>query len=186
MEELNLHIEEAEELMQKAIDHLESELLKIRAGKATPAMLEGIFVDYYGANTPLSQVSNISTPDAKTIIIQPWEKNMLQPIEKAIQQANLGVNPMNDGDIIRISLPPLTEERRKEIVKKVKALGEQAKVSVRNIRRDVNDVIKKFQKDGLEEDMAKDAESNVQKITDTYGQKVDNHIERKEKELMSI
>ncbi|TVR78034.1 MAG: ribosome recycling factor [Chitinophagaceae bacterium] len=186
MEELELKIEEAKESMQTAIDHLENELLKIRAGKASAGMLEGIFVDYYGVNTPLNQVANISTPDAKTIIIQPWEKNMLAPIEKSIQKENLGLNPMNDGDIIRISIPPLTEERRKEIVKRVKILGENAKVSIRNSRRDINDEVKKAVKDGLAEDIAKSTETEVQTLTDEFTKKVDNHITSKENELLTI
>ena len=172
--------------MQKAITHLDAELLKIRAGKASTQMLEGIFVDYYGANTPLGNVANVSTPDARTLAIQPWEKSMLGPIEKAIQAANLGFNPSNDGSIIRINVPPLTEERRKNLGKQSKNEGENAKVSIRNIRRDANETIKKLQKDGLPEDMGKDAETKIQALTDSYIVKVDALIEKKEKDIMTV
>lgn len=179
MSDLELH-------MQKAISHLETELSKIRAGKANPQILENIHVDYYGNNTPLFQVANVNTPDAKTIVIQPWEKSMLQPIEKAIQAANLGFNPQNDGVIIRISVPPLTEERRKELVKKTKAEGEHCKVTIRNLRRDTMESLKKQQKSGLPEDLAKEAEHKVQQVTDSYILKVDKHLEIKEKEIMTV
>lgn len=177
---------EMEQHMQKSISHLETELAKIRAGKANPQILDGIHVDYYGSNTPLSQVANVNTPDAKTIVIQPWEKSMLQVIEKAIQAANLGFNPQNDGTIIRIAMPALTEERRKELVKRAKAEGEHAKVSIRNTRRDTIESIKKQQKNGLPEDMAKEAEQKVQLSTDSYIQKVDKHLDIKEKEIMTV
>lgn len=173
-------------LMEKAIDHLESGLLKIRAGKASPQMLDGIYVDYYGNSTALNQVANINTPDARTIAIQPWEKQMLQVIEKAIFGANLGFTPMNDGQLIRINIPPLTEERRKDLVKQAKAELEHAKVSIRNIRRDSNEAIKKLQKEGLAEDLAKDAEAKIQTLTDQYSAKADKHIEIKEKEIMTV
>jgi ribosome recycling factor len=176
----------AEEQMQKAIDHLEVELTKIRAGKANPQMVDGITVDYYGSPMPLNQVSNVSVMDARTLSIQPWEKNMLQPIEKAIIAANIGINPQNDGNIIRLFLPPLTEERRKELVKKCHAEGEHSKVAIRSIRRDAIEHIKKLQKNGLSEDVAKDAEGIVQGSTDKFISAVDKHLAQKEKEIMSV
>ena len=172
--------------MEKAISHLEAELAKIRAGKASPAMLEGIFVDYYGANTPLNQVASVNTPDARTIVIQPWEKNMLGPIEKAIFASNMGLTPQNDGQMVRLNLPPVTEERRLGLVKQSKAEAENCKVSVRNIRRDANEAIKKLVKDGLAEDLAKDAEARIQQLTDSYILKADKHLESKEKEIMTV
>lgn len=185
-EVLDTIFNEANGLMKKAIDHLETELSRIRAGKANAAILDGVFVDYYGASTQLSSAANITTPDARTISIQPWEKNMLGPIEKAIIASNVGLNPQNDGNIIRLFLPPLTEERRKELVKRVNNEGEQAKVSVRSIRRDAIEQIKKEQKDGLSEDVAKDAEARVQGITDKYIALVDQHCKDKDKEIMTI
>jgi ribosome recycling factor len=160
--------------------------VKIRAGKASPAMLNGIVVDYYGNPTPIDQVGNISAMDARTISIQPWEKNMLQPIERAIIAANIGINPQNDGNIIRLFLPPLTEERRKEMVKRCNGEGEQAKVAVRSVRRDGIEHIKKLQKDGLSEDQAKDAETEIQEMTDKFISLVEKHLEAKEKEIMSV
>jgi ribosome recycling factor len=174
------------ESMKKAINHLESELVKIRAGRATPQMLDGIVVDYYGNPTPISQVGNITVADARTIMIQPWEKNMLQPIERSIIAANIGINPQNDGSIIRIFLPALTEERRKEIVKRVHVEGEHSKVAIRNIRRDAIEGIKKLKKEGLSEDLAKDSEDEVQEITNQYISLVDKHLASKEKEIMSV
>lgn len=173
-------------LMDKAIEHLDNELAKIRAGKASPAMLEGLYVDYYGSSTQLNQVANVNTPDARTIAIQPWEKQMLGVIEKAIFGANLGFTPMNDGIMIRINIPPLTEERRRDLVKQAKGELEHAKVSIRNIRRDANEAIKKLQKDGLAEDLAKDAEAKIQQFTDQYSAKADKHLELKEKEIMTV
>jgi len=172
--------------MQKAIGHLEAELVKIRAGKANPQMLEGIVVEYYGSPTPIGQVANIMATDARTISIQPWEKNMLQPIERAIIASNIGLNPQNDGIIIRLFLPPLTEERRRELVKRVNGEGEQAKVAIRNIRRESIEQIKKLQKDGLSEDVAKDAEKDVQDLTDKHITLIDKHLETKEKEIMTV
>src|SRR5690606_20627720 len=160
-DDLTLIMEDATDSMEKAIKHLEVELTKIRAGKANQQILDGIAVDYYGASTPLNQVANVSVADARTLTIQPWEKNMIQPIERAIIAANIGINPQNDGQIIRLFLPPLTEERRRELVKRAAAEGEQAKVAVRSIRRDAIENIKKLQKDGLSEDTAKDAEADV-------------------------
>jgi ribosome recycling factor len=179
-------MDDATESMDKAIKHLEVELTKIRAGKANPQILDGITVDYYGAATPLNQVANVSVADARTLTIQPWEKNMIQPIERAIIAANIGINPQNDGQMIRLFLPPLTEERRKELVKRSAAEGEHAKVGIRNIRRDAIEGIKKLQKDGLSEDTAKDAEADVQELTDKYIVLVDKHLATKEKEIMAI
>ena len=175
-----------EDHMKKAIGHLEAELTKIRAGKANPQMLDGIVVDYYGSPMPINQVSNISVMDARTMSIQPWEKNMLQPIERAIIAANIGINPQNDGALIRIFLPPLTEERRRELVKKCQAEGEHSKVAIRNIRRDAIEHIKRLQKNGLSEDAAKEAETNVQQVTDRYIAAVEKHLGTKEKEIMSV
>jgi ribosome recycling factor len=172
--------------MNKAIAHLESELSKIRAGKATPSMLDGIMVDYYGNPTQLSQVANISILDARTISIQPWEKTMLQPIERGIMAANIGITPQNDGVNIRLFLPPLTEERRRELVKKCNGEGEQAKVSIRNIRRDAIEQIKKLQKDGTSEDECKDSEASVQDATDKFIALVEKHLVAKEKEIMAV
>ncbi len=176
----------AEESMKKAISHLETELVKIRAGKATPQIVDGIVVDYYGSTVPISQVGNITVMDARTISIQPWEKNMLQPIERAIIAANIGINPQNDGINIRLFLPPLTEERRRELVKKSQGEGENSKVGVRSGRRDAIEAIKKLQKDGLSEDASKDAEARVQQLTDSYIVLVEKHLAAKEKEIMSI
>jgi len=172
--------------MKRAISHLESEISKIRAGKASPAILDGIFVDYYGSPTPLNQVANVTAPDARTISIQPWEKNMLGPIEKAIIASNIGLNPQNDGIYIRLFLPILTEERRRELVKRVSAEGEQGKVALRSIRRDAIEQVKKLQKEGLSEDTAKDAEGSIQGTTDKYIALVDQHCKDKEKEIMTI
>jgi ribosome recycling factor len=185
-DDLELILEDARDSMQKALNHLESELIKIRAGKASPQMLEGLTVDYYGSPTVLNQVGNVSVMDARTLTIQPWEKNMLQPIERAIINANLGVTPQNDGNIIRLFMPPLTEERRKEFVKRAGGEGEQSRVAIRNIRRDAIEQIKKLQKDGLSEDEGKDAEKEIQDITDKHILLVDKHLAAKEKEIMSI
>lgn len=186
MEDVQLTLELAEDSMKKAISHLETELTKIRAGKANPQMLDGIMVDYYGSPTPINQVGNITVLDARTLSIQPWEKNMLQPIERAIIASNIGINPQNDGVNIRLFLPPLTEERRRELVKKCQGEGEHSKVSVRNIRRDAVEGIKKLQKNGLSEDAAKDAEEEVQQLTNRYISVVDKHLATKEKEIMAI
>lgn len=185
-EEVSLTLELAEDSMKKAISHLEAELIKIRAGKANPQMLDGIVVDYYGAPTPIAQVGNISVLDARTLSIQPWEKNMLQPIERAIIAANIGINPQNDGVNIRLFLPPLTEERRRELVKRCQGEGEHTKVAIRNIRRDAIEGIKKLQKNGLSEDAAKDAEADAQEITNRFIVLVDKHLTAKEKEIMAV
>ena len=172
--------------MQDAVAFLEEDLKTYRAGKANPAMFNNVMVDYYGSPTPVPQVTSITVPDARTIIIQPWEKNMIAKIEKAIMDANLGVTPQNDGVQIRITIPPLTEERRKDLVKKVKAAGESAKISIRNARRDANDQFKKAQKDGMPEDEAKDSEAVIQKDVDKFNKKVDEVIAAKEKEIMTV
>lgn len=185
-EDLELIMDDTESTMQKAISHLEAELVKIRAGKANPTMLDGITVDYYGSPTPISQVANINIMDARTISIQPWERNMLQPIERAIIASNIGMNPQNDGVNIRLYLPPLTEERRREMVKRASGEGEHSKVAIRNIRREAIEEVKKLQKDGLSEDVAKDTEKNIQEVTDRYIILVDKHLAAKEKEIMSI
>jgi len=185
-EDLSLIIEDANDSMKKAINHLEAELVKIRAGKANPVMLDGIMVDYYGNPTPINQVANISAMDARTLSVQPWEKNMLQSIERAIIAANIGINPQNDGNVIRLYLPPLTEERRKELVKRCNGEGEQAKIAIRNIRRESIEQIKKLQKDGLSEDAAKDAEAEMQQITDNFIVVVEKHLSLKDKEIMAV
>ncbi|MBN8719333.1 ribosome recycling factor [Hydrobacter penzbergensis] len=185
-EDLDLILADTEDTMRKGINHLESELGKIRAGKASPAMLDGITVEYYGAPTPIAQVANVSVLDARTLSIQPWEKNMVQPIERAIMAANIGVTPQNDGVIIRIFMPPLTEERRKELFKRASAEGEQSKVAIRNVRRDAIEQVKKLQKDGMSEDAAKDAEKTVQDLTDKFIALVDKHLAAKEKEMMAV
>ena len=185
-DELTLIIEESTESMDKAINHLQSELIKVRAGKATPNIVDGIVVDYYGNPTPIQQVGNISVADARTLTIQPWEKNMLQPIERAIIAANIGINPQNDGNMIRLFLPPLTEERRKELVKRAQNEGEQSKVAIRAIRRESMEQIKKLQKNGLSEDVTKDAEISIQVLTDKYISLVDKYLGTKEKEIMTV
>lgn len=185
-EDLDLILADTEENMGKAIGHLETELAKIRAGKANPSMLDGIMVDYYGSPTPINQVANISVLDVRTISIQPWEKNMLAAIEKAIMAANIGITPQNDGVQLRLFMPPLTEERRKELVKKAAGEGEHSKVAIRNIRRDAIEQVKKLQKEGLSEDAAKDAEKSIQDITDKYISLVDKHLTAKEKEMMAV
>lgn len=185
-EELELIIDDMHSSMKKAISHLEAELTKIRAGKASPGMVDGIMVDYYGSPTPINQVSNITVADARTLGIQPWEKNMLHPIERAILAANIGITPQNDGNLIRLFLPPLTEERRKELFKRAGAEGEHSKVAIRNIRRDAIEHIKRLQKEGLSEDLAKDSETDVQEVTNKYIEIVDKHLAAKEKDMMAI
>jgi len=177
---------EAENGMKKAINHLEIELSKIRAGKASPSILEGVNVDYYGTPTPISQIANVQVLDARTISIQPWEKNMLALIERAIMGANIGITPQNDGINIRLFMPPLTEERRKEMVKKASGEGEQSKVAIRNIRRDHIEQVKKLQKDGTSEDICKGAEDEIQSLTDKHIGLVEKHLEAKEKEIMTV
>jgi ribosome recycling factor len=185
-EEVQLYLDDARESMEKAVNHLSSELIKLRAGKANPNMLDGIFVDYYGTSTPLAQVANINTPDAKSIVIQPWEKKIIGEIEKAILAANIGVTPMNNGEIVRLNLPPLTEERRKGLVKAVRSEGENAKVSIRTARRENIEEVKKMQKNGLPEDAAKNAEEKLDKLTEGYSKKVDDLLAKKEAEIMTV
>ncbi|MCF8304027.1 MAG: ribosome recycling factor [Bacteroidales bacterium] len=185
-EEAQLVIEQTKENMDGAIKHLDKEFHKIRAGKASPDMLEGVKVDYYGQMTPLNQVSNITTPDARQIIVQPWEKSMLGPIEKAIQAANLGFNPINNGEVLRIKVPALTEERRKELFKKAKDEAENSKISIRGFRKEANDEAKQLEKEGLAEDDKKRMEEEIQKLTDKYIEKVDKMLEDKEKDIMTV
>ncbi|MBF4493767.1 ribosome recycling factor [Flavobacterium sp. JLP] len=185
-EEIDFILESTEESMNGSIAHLEKEFLNIRAGKASPAMLGSVFVDYYGSATPLSQVSKISVPDARTITLQPFEKNMLQAIEKAIMIANIGFNPMNNGDVIIISVPPLTEERRRDLAKQAKSEAEDAKIGVRNVRKDANSDIKKLEKDGTSEDVCKSAEEEVQNLTNTFIKKIDELLAAKEAEIMKV
>ncbi len=177
---------ECRSAMDKAIDHCDSELLKIRAGKAMPAMLDGITVDYYGSQVPLSQIGTINTPDPRTLVVQPWEKSLLVPIERAIQEANIGLNPQNDGLVIRLNVPPLTEERRRDLVKKVKEEAERGRITVRTLRKDANEKIKKFKTEGVSEDEVKVGEGEVQKLTDEYIIKVDKLAEVKEKDIMTV
>jgi len=185
-EDLKFIFDSAKEGMENAMERLEHELARIRAGKASPAMLTSVQVEYYGSNVPLKNVANVNTPDSKTLMIQPFEKGILEEIEKGIMRANLGFNPGNDGKVVRISIPPLTEERRRDLVKQAKAVAEQGKVSIRNSRKDANDEIKGLQKDGLSEDRAKVAEANVQEITVEYSNKVDSLVAEKEKDIMTI
>ena len=185
-EEVQLYLDDTKENMEKAVNHFHNEMQKLRAGKANPSILEGIHVDYYGASTPLAQVASINSPDAKSLVIQPWEKKMIDPIEKAILAANIGITPMNNGDIVRLNFPPLTEERRKLLVKQVKHESENARVSIRNARRDFMEEIKKMQKDGLPEDVAKTAEEKADKLTESFYRKVDEVVISKEKEIMTI
>lgn len=185
-EEINELLKATEESMVHSIDHLHAELLKVRTGKASANMLSGLMVPYYGNPTPLNQVGNVSNQDARTLVIQPWEKNMIGPIEKAIFEANLGVTPQNDGELIRISIPPLTEDRRKDLVKFAKSLGEDAKVSIRSARHKAMDGIKKAVKDGFPEDMGHDKEAFAQKLTDDFGKKVDDLVNAKEKDIMTV
>ena len=182
-EEIDLILETTKEAMQDSVAHLEKSLLNIRAGKASPQMLGSIFVDYYGSQTPLAQVANVNTPDSRTISIQPWEKNMLSVIEKAIMVANLGFNPMNNGEVIIISVPPLTEERRKELVKQAKGESEEAKIGVRNARQEANKEIKKTESS---DDIKKDAEERVQKLTDKYIKQIDDILAKKEAEILKV
>jgi len=179
-------LKDTDSAMKKVIAHLETELTRIRAGKANPSILDGVTVEYYGSLTPIAQVANVSVLDARTISIQPWERNMLAVIERSILAANIGITPQNDGVQIRLFMPPLTEERRKELFKKALAEGETAKVGIRNIRRETMEQIKKLQKDGLSEDLAKDADKSVQEVTDKFIATVDKHLATKEKEMMAV
>jgi len=185
-EEINFVLDSAKESMQGSLSHLDKEFLNIRAGKATPQMLGGVFVEYYGAQTALSQVANVNVADARTLTVTPWERNMIGPIEKAILIANLGLNPMNNGESIIINIPALTEERRRDLAKQAKTEAEDAKIGIRNARKDANSDIKKLEKDGTSEDICKTAEDEVQKLTDTYIKKVDELLVIKEAEIMKV
>lgn len=185
-EEVQFYLDEAKEKMEKALTHLGNELIKLRAGKANPNMLDGIHVDYYGTSTPLSQVASINTPDAKSIIIQPWEKKIIGDIEKAILAANIGITPMNNGEVVRLNLPPLTEERRKQLVKSVHHEGENAKVSIRSSRRETIEEFKKMLKNGLPEDVEKTAAEKTEKLVESYYKKVEEFLLKKEQEIMTV
>jgi len=185
-DEVLLCIEEVKESMEHAILHLKKEFLKVRAGKATPSMLAGVRVEYYGVLTPIEQTSNINTPDARQIIIQPFDRTQIHEIEKAILNANLGFNPQNEGDIIRINVPPLTEERRLDLVKKAKVIAEETKIGIRNARRSGNDEVKQLEKDGLPEDDSKKLMDDIQKFTDEYSKKVDDLFDVKEKDILTV
>ncbi|GAA3645903.1 ribosome recycling factor [Flavivirga jejuensis] len=183
-EDIQFILDSTKEAMNNAIKHLEKQFVNIRAGKASPAMLGSVMVDYYGSQTPLSQVANVNTPDGRTITVQPWEKNMLQEIERGIAYANLGFNPMNNGETIIINVPPLTEERRRDLAKQAKAESEDAKVSIRTARKDANNEIKKL--DDVSEDLKKNAEIDVQQMTDIYVKKIEDVFDAKEKEIMTV
>ncbi len=174
------------EHMEKSIEHARIEFSRLRAGKAMPSVLDGVMVEYYGSIVPLNQIANVNTPDARSLVVQPWEKTMIPVIEKAIMAANLGLNPQNDGTIIMIAVPPLTEERRIGLVKQVKHEAETSKIAIRNIRKDSIEKIKKLQKEGLSEDLAKDGEADIQKITDSFIKKVDELVVEKEKDIMTV
>jgi len=186
MEEIQFFLDEAKEDMEKALKHIDNELTKIRAGKAMPNMVESVMVDYYGTPTAISQVASVNTPDARTLAIKPWEKAMVAVIDKAIRESNLGFNPQNDGEIVRINVPPLTEDRRKVLVKQAKSEGEDGKVRVRSIRKETNESLRKLLKDGASEDDIKTAEDKVQVLTDSYILKVDQLIAKKETELLTV
>ncbi|MBN8821433.1 MULTISPECIES: ribosome recycling factor [Spirosoma] len=186
MEEIELFLDDAKDTMEKALKHLAIELTKIRAGKASPQMLDGIQVEYYGAMTPLNQVASVTTPDARTIAVKPFEKKLIGEVEKAIRNSNLGLSPSNDGELIRLNIPPLTEERRRDLVKKVKQEVEVAKVNVRNIRKDTNEDIRKLVKDGVSEDAVKVGEERVQKLTDAFIARIDETFVAKEKDILAV
>lgn len=185
-EEIQFYLSEAEESMQKALSHTAQELTKIRAGKASPSMVQDLRVDYYGTPTPISQVANVTAPDARTLFIKPWEKNMVGEINKAIKNSDLGIQPLQEADGVRLNIPALTEQRRRDLVKQAKSEGEGGKVRVRNVRKDVNDSLRKLLKEGAAEDAIKDAEAKVQKLTDSYIVKVDDLLSKKETEIMTI
>lgn len=185
-EDLNFFVEHAEEQMEHALEHLQRELIKVRTGKASTSLVDGLLVPYYGHPTPVTQVANVSVSDARTVIIQPWERNMIAPIEKSIMEANLGMTPQNDGEVIRLSIPPLTEERRKDLVKQSKHLGEETKVGIRSARRDAMEHIKKAVKNGAPEDLGKRKEQDVQDLTNKYSDKVDKMLEAKEKDILTV
>lgn len=184
MEEIEIIIDSAKDQMDHSIEHLEKQLVKIRAGRANPSMLEGVMVEYYGSMTPLNQVANVGTPDSRTLSIQPWEKAMIAEIEKAILNSDLGLNPQNNGEMVIINIPPLTEERRKDLVKRARKEGEEARISIRSARKDANDEIRKL--DGISEDFIKDGEEEVQQLTDKYTKKVDVILDKKEADIMHV
>lgn len=186
MEEIELYIDDATEHMEKSVKHVGHELSKIRAGRAMPGMVDGIMVNYYGNPTPINQVASINTPDARTLVIKPWEKTIIGEIEKAIINSDLGLNPQNDGELVRLNIPPLTEERRINLVKQVKNEGEQGKISIRNIRKDANENIKKLLKEGVSEDDVKKAEQKIQALTDEYVKKIEALLVKKEEEIMHV
>ena len=179
-------INEATDRMKRTVGHLDEELLNIRAGKASTNVLNSVFVDYYGSQTPVSGVASVTVPDARTILIQPWDKNFIRPIEKAIIDSNIGLTPSNNGETIRLTIPPLTEDRRKELVKQVKGVGENARISLRNARRDAVEAFKKAQKDGMPEDEAKDGETQAQKLVEKFTKQLETLMAAKEKEIMTI
>ncbi|ERM84931.1 ribosome recycling factor [Rhodonellum psychrophilum GCM71 = DSM 17998] len=186
MEEIQLQLEETKELMQKAVDHTAAELLKIRAGKAMPNLLDGIMVSYYGTPTPLQQVASVTTPDARTLSIKPWERTLISEIERSIVNSDLGLAPQNNGELIILTIPPLTEERRKNLAKQAKQECESGKISLRTVRKDTNDSLKKLQKEGASEDEVKKAEDSVQKLTEQYSSKLDELLVKKEVEIMKV
>lgn len=186
MSTLHELMSQLQEQLEKNLTHTALEFSRIRAGKASPGMLDSVMIDYYGALTPLSQLANVNTPDARTLLIQPWDKTLIRPIETAIINANLGFSPQNDGELIRISIPPVTEERRKELVKKSKGEGENSKIGIRNLRKDTNERVKKLEKEGLGEDAIKEGEDRVQKLVDSFIKKTDDMMESKEKEIMTV
>jgi len=181
-----MFLDEASEQMDKAVKHVKAELSKIRAGKASASMIDSVMVDYYGTSTPLSQMSSVTAPDARTLMIKPWEKSVIPDIEKAIVNSDLGLNPQNDGEQVIINIPSLTEERRQSLVKQVKHEGEQGKISIRNIRKDIMDSLKQLQKEGASEDEIKRAEENVQGITDKHTKQIDEILDKKEQEIMTV
>lgn len=185
-EESELLLEETEEQMNKSVQFLEKELHKLRTGKATPQMLEGIRINYYGVSTPIEQTANITTPDARQIIIQPWDKSVISDIDKAIMAANIGLNPKNEGEVLRIIVPPLTEERRRDLVKKARVEAEEAKISIRNIRRSSNEMAKDLEKEGVAEDEVKKLEEEIQKLTGRFIEMVDKIVVQKEKDIMTV
>lgn len=186
MEELDIYVEEAKDHMEKSIAHFSHALAKIRAGRAMPSMLDGLVVQYYGNPTPISQVASVNTPDAKTLVIKPWEKNMISEIEKAIINSDLGLNPQNDGEMVRLNIPPLTEERRKDLVKQSRNEAEHGRVSIRNVRKEANDHIKRLLKENVSEDAVKKAEARIQDLTNDFVKKVDELLAKKEEEIMTV
>jgi ribosome recycling factor len=186
MEEIQLFLDDAKESMDKAVKHTATELTKIRAGKASPALVEGIMVEYYGSMSPIHQVASVTTPDARTIVIKPWEKKLIQEIEKSIKYSDLGLNPQNDGEVVRLNIPALTEERRRDLVKNVRNEAESGRVRIRNIRKETNEELRKLLKEGASEDDIKKAEEKVQQLTDSYIKKVDDMFAAKEKEIMTV